>query len=219
MPQATVPGKRDSSSVAAVWLSYFFYCLARRSTIIRLLNQNPFHASANTTFLRKVTFFFCVLSYCPIEVSLSDVGQIVIYILMYRNKTLAGSTRQGASGARTLCCHCCEVGCPGEGLLLAVRSACKTCANWAVADRSILRDSILGDRSRVPIYATSHSRARVYRHRCNNSSRDASPFCSCCEQAVSSRPSSERRAARLLTNHGQSLGHCLWYPDPGHRCS
>ena len=55
VPQATVPDKRDSSSVAAVWLSYIFR-VARRSTIIRLRNQNPFHASTNTTFLRKVTF-------------------------------------------------------------------------------------------------------------------------------------------------------------------
>ena len=52
--QATVPGKRDSSSVAAV--SILFFRLAKRSTRIRLLNQNPFHASTNTTSLSKVTF-------------------------------------------------------------------------------------------------------------------------------------------------------------------
>ena len=34
VPQATVPGKRDSSSVAAVWLSYFFVSRDDRQEVV-----------------------------------------------------------------------------------------------------------------------------------------------------------------------------------------
>ena len=50
-PKRPVSGKRDRSSVAAIWAILFF----RIETIDknRLLNQNPFHAFTNTTY-----FFF-----------------------------------------------------------------------------------------------------------------------------------------------------------------
>ena len=54
VPQEAVSGKRDSSSVAAVWLSYFL--VSRRSTKMCVLNENPFHASTNATLLREVTY-------------------------------------------------------------------------------------------------------------------------------------------------------------------
>ena len=54
VPEAAVSGKRDSYSVAALWLFYFFVSGNDRQNFV-CLNQNPFHASTNTTFLRKVT--------------------------------------------------------------------------------------------------------------------------------------------------------------------
>ena len=55
VPQATVSGKRESSSVAAVWVILFFRLEMINKN--RLFNQNPFHASTNTFLLRKLTFF------------------------------------------------------------------------------------------------------------------------------------------------------------------
>ena len=62
-PQATVSGKRDSSSVVFLWLSYVFVSRNVRQSS-RLLQQNPFHASTNTTFLHKVTSWSRYFSSC-----------------------------------------------------------------------------------------------------------------------------------------------------------
>ena len=55
VPQATISGKRDSSSVAAHWLPYFFVSRNDQQKF-RLLNQNTFHASTNTTSYVKLRF-------------------------------------------------------------------------------------------------------------------------------------------------------------------
>ena len=115
--------------------------------------------------------------------------------------SIVGFTRQGVSGARTICCHCCLfVGCLGRGLLLllAVRSVGKTYTNWA-GSTALSSVHPRGDRSHVSIYALA-----IVQRGCITtgawccvllSCREAFP-CSSCEWAVKALAAAARGGRR-----------------------